>query len=213
MSRLIIYGDVHGCYNELKKLRKKIDPKKNSIEVCVGDIITKGEDSIKVLDYLIKHNIKSVLGNHEDRLLQHLNHKKSNKKNPISLNKNEQDIIDNLSSKHIKYLKKLPIYLKYKNIVILHGGILNNMNLKKLTKHNIKKILTLKHLNKKSLFWADKYNGNQGFIVYGHQRLEKIKKGKYSLGIDTGCVNGNKLTAAIFKNPSVKTYRIKSIKA
>jgi bis(5'-nucleosyl)-tetraphosphatase (symmetrical) len=36
MSKLIIYGDIHGCYDELVRLRQKINPKKNDVEVCVG---------------------------------------------------------------------------------------------------------------------------------------------------------------------------------
>ena len=104
MSRLIIYGDIHGCYDELKKLRKKIAPKKKSIEVCVGDIITKGKDSIKVLDYLIKHDIKSVLGNHEDRILKYIEYRKNKKiKDKIVLDKDEKNIVKSLTAKHIRY--------------------------------------------------------------------------------------------------------------
>ena len=80
MSDLIVYGDIHGCYYNFTSLRKKINPKKNDIEVCVGDIITKGEDSIKVLKYLQKSNIKSVLGNHEDKLVRYLEHENNKKK-------------------------------------------------------------------------------------------------------------------------------------
>ena len=76
IHRLIIYGDIHGCYDELISLRKKINPQDNDIEVCVGDIITKGKDSIKTLDFIIENNIKSVLGNHEDKIIRYLNHKK-----------------------------------------------------------------------------------------------------------------------------------------
>ena len=223
MSKLIIYGDIHGCYDELKKLRKKIAPKKRSIEVCVGDIITRGKDSIKVLDYLIKHGIKSVLGNHEDKILRYLEHEKSNKKNPISLDKDEQNIIENLTSKHIKYLKKLPVYLKYEDITILHGGLQNHMNLEKLSKRDKQKVLRLRYLdynrhflsygkeNKTSVFWADVYNGQQGFIVYGHQRNMEVNKNRYSIGIDTGCASGNKLSAAIFKKFKVDSLSIESV--
>jgi len=80
MANLIIYGDLHGCYNEFLFLRKKINPNENDIEVCVGDIITKGKESIKVLRYLQKHNIRSVLGNHEDKILRYLQHSLSLKK-------------------------------------------------------------------------------------------------------------------------------------
>ncbi len=85
MGRLIIYGDIHGCYEELVSLRKKIGITKDDTEVCVGDIVNKGKDSIKVLDLLIEKNIQSVLGNNEEKLLRYLEHEKSNKKNPIEI--------------------------------------------------------------------------------------------------------------------------------
>ena len=52
MDKLIIYGDIHGCYNEFISLRNKINPHQNDIEVCVGDIITKGAHSIETLRYI-----------------------------------------------------------------------------------------------------------------------------------------------------------------
>ncbi|WP_321470681.1 metallophosphoesterase [Halarcobacter sp.] len=210
MNKLIIYGDIHGCYEEFISLRNKINPKKNYIEVCVGDIITKGKDSIKTLDFIIEHNIKSVLGNHEDKIIRYLNHQNSNKKNPIKLDKDEQNIVNNLNDNHILYLKQLPLYLKFGNITVLHGGLQNGIKLENLSKRDKEKILRMRYLDEnynyltygkedeKSIFWADIYDGNEGFIVYGHQWFEDIKKNKYTLGIDTGCVYGNKLTAVVF---------------
>lgn len=223
MKRLIVYGDIHGCYNKFISLRKKINPNKNDIEICVGDIITKGKDSIKTIDYIIDNNIKSVLGNHEDKLLRYLEHQKSTKKNPIILDNDEQNIINNLTSKHIEYLKSLPIFLKYDDITILHGGIQNNINLDELSKRDKQKILRLRYLDKdenflalnkedeNSIFWADIYDGKNGFIVYGHQWFKEVKENKYSIGIDTGCVYGNKLSAISFKDSKSNSFKLYNI--
>ena len=212
MNRIIIYGDIHGCYDEFISLRKKINLQVNDIEVCVGDIITKGKDSIKTLDFIIEHNIKSVLGNHEDKIIRYLNHQNSNKRNPIQLDEDEQNIVDNLTSKHIEYLKQLPLYLQFENITILHGGLQNHMILNELSKRDKQKILRMRYLDQdenflalgkedeNSIFWADIYNGNNGFVVYGHNWSKEVKESKYAIGIDTGCVYGNKLTAIFFNN-------------
>lgn len=216
MNKLIIYGDIHGCYDEFISLRNQINPQKDDIEVCVGDIITKGKDSIKTLDFIIKNNIKSVLGNHEDKLVRYLNHQKSNKKNPIILDNDEQNIIDNLTEKHIKFLESLPLFLKFSNIIIVHGGLTNYINLDNLSKKDKQKILRLRYLDEnyeflaygqedeKSIFWTDIYDGKQGFIIYGHQWLKEIKKSKFAIGIDTGCLYGNKLSAIVF--PDINEY-------
>ncbi|MBT4764525.1 serine/threonine protein phosphatase, partial [bacterium] len=85
MGRVIIYGDIHGCYEEFVNLREKINPLRTDIEICVGDIITRGKDSIKTLRYIQKNNIKSVIGNHENKIIRYLKHEKSGVKNPIKL--------------------------------------------------------------------------------------------------------------------------------
>jgi len=210
MNKLIIYGDIHGCYNEFISLRKKVNPKKDDIEVCVGDIITKGRDSIKVIDYVIKNNIKSVLGNHEDKIIRYLNHENSNKKNPIQLDEDEENIVSRLKNEHISFLNNMPLYLKFGDITAVHGGIQNNMILDDLSKRDKQKILRMRYLDKdenflslnkedeSSIFWADIYTGNQGFVVYGHNWSKKVKENKHAIGIDTGCVYGNKLTAVVF---------------
>jgi len=221
MPNLVVYGDIHGCYKSLKSLRKEINPKKNDIEVCVGDIITKGKDSIKVLDYLIKKDIKSVLGNHEDKLLRYL--KNTKKKNPIILNVNEQEIVENLTKEHIDYLQNMPHFIKHKKITILHGGVLNHFNLDDLSKKEKQQVLCLRYIdsnshfisngkeNEKSVFWADKYDGNQGLIVYGHRRSKEIRVSPYAIGVDTGCVDGNKLSAVVFKKSKRANLKIYSV--
>ncbi|QOP45865.1 metallophosphoesterase [Sulfurimonas paralvinellae] len=225
MNQLIVYGDIHGCYDEFISLRKKINPDKSDIEVCVGDIITKGKNSVKLLKYIQEHNIKSVIGNHEDKLVRYLEHENFNIKNPISLDEDEKNIIENLDKQDIKFLKNLPLFFKYENITILHGGLQNYHNLNNLTKKENSKILRMRYLdtydnfitygkeNEDSIFWADTYDGNQGFIVYGHQWFDEVKHSKFALGIDTGCVYGNKLSAVIFDNYNIETFKIISVKA
>jgi len=222
---LIIYGDIHGCYDEFTSLRKRINPKKNDIEICVGDILTKGRDSIKVLKYIQEHNIESVLGNHEDKLVRYLEHENNKKNNPIVLDNDEQIIIENLDDKGIEYLKNMPLFLRFKDITVLHGGIQNHQDLNNLTKKEKSKILRMRYLdpednfitygkeNEDSTFWTDMYDGNQGFIVYGHQWFSEVKHNEFALGIDTGCVYGNKLSAVIFDNYNIENFKIISVKA
>ena len=167
MNRLIVYGDIHGCYNEFISLRKKINPQPNDIEVCVGDILTKGKHSLQTLDFIMNHNIKSVLGNHEEKLLRYLKHQKSLKKNPVKLTLDEENIIASLTKEHIKFLESMPLFLKFGAVLVLHGGLQNRMNLDNLTKRDKEKILRLRYIDQDehfiaydqkqedSIFWAD----------------------------------------------------------
>jgi hypothetical protein len=45
--------------------------------------------------------------------------------------------------------------------------------------------------------WSELWNGPP-FVVYGHTPRDEPARTKSSLGIDTGCVAGGKLTACIF---------------
>lgn len=223
MNKFIIYGDIHGCYDDFISLREKVNPQKNDIEVCVGDIITKGYASIKILRYIQENGIFSVLGNHEDKIIRYLKHRESSKKNPIILDNDELQIVDNLTPKDIEFLYSLPLFLRFGDITVLHGGLQNSMVLENLSNREHQKLLRLRYLDQDghfvaygeetedSIFWADIYDGNQGFVVYGHQRFDEPKINKYAIGIDTGCVYGNKLSAVVIDSINPEKYEVFSV--
>ena len=224
MGRVIIYGDIHGCYEEFVNLREKINPLRTDIEICVGDIITRGKDSIKTLRYIQKNNIKSVIGNHENKIIRYLKHEKSGVKNPIKLDEDEKNIVSNLNVGDIDFLNNMLLFMKFGGITILHAGLQNHFNLESLSKEEKSKVLRLRYITNDdkfipfgeedsgSIFWSKAYDGKQGFIVYGHQTFKEARIGKYSLGIDTGCVYGNKLSAAVFSDIDNRdSYSIYSI--
>ncbi len=224
-NRLIIYGDIHGCLDELILLRKSLDIKAGDVEASVGDFLSKGAQSLRTLRFIRFHKILSVLGNHEDKILRYLRHQEEVDKNPVVLNEDEKKIIENLNSNDINFLGGLPFFLKFGPITILHGGILNHQKLDSLSKKDKGKLLRLRFLDKNlkfitfrdekedSTFWADIYDGNEGFIVYGHQNFKEVRKSPYALGVDTGCVYDNKLTAVVFNNLEIDNYSIHSVPA
>lgn len=65
-ERMILVGDIHGELKNLKRLLRKLnfDSKRDHL-VILGDFISKGPDSIGVVELLDKYNAECVLGNHE----------------------------------------------------------------------------------------------------------------------------------------------------
>jgi diadenosine tetraphosphatase ApaH/serine/threonine PP2A family protein phosphatase len=50
-------------------------------------------------------------------------------------------------------------------------------------------------------FWADEYDGRFGHVFFGHEPFtgKEPKRFKHATGLDTGCVFGGSLTAAVFE--------------
>lgn len=67
MSRIII-SDVHGCYDTLMALIAKL-PKDVPITFA-GDLIDRGPDSAKVIDFVKNNGHDCVMGNHELMMIQ-----------------------------------------------------------------------------------------------------------------------------------------------
>lgn len=221
-SRLIVYGDIHGCLDKFKFLREKIGVRSDDIEVCAGDIVTKGKYSVETLKFIRKNNILTVLGNHEDKLVRYLGHQERSpqKKNPIKLDADEANIIKKISKEDISYLQKLPVFLQFGKFTIVHGGLQNYMDLQDLKKRDKAKILRMRYLDitdhfvaldkvdENSIFWGDVYDGKSGFVVFGHKRSKEVIEREHCLGLDTGCVYGGDLSAAVINDVKKIQYEI-----
>ena len=200
----VIYGDVHGCLEEWEELRKLIP--KNYFEISVGDILDKGPYPVEALRYARKNKIFTIMGNHEYK------HIRKYWGRNVQLDEDQQKVYPQLKQEDFEFIENMPFFLKLNHLTIVHAGItnwirLNNPPLNLMTLllflrdvDENGKFLPLNHNNPNARYWADVYDGHEGFIVYGHNPFKEVKKNKYSAGIDTACVYGNKLTALVIKN-------------
>ncbi|WMY97367.1 MAG: symmetrical bis(5'-nucleosyl)-tetraphosphatase [Arsenophonus sp.] len=130
---IYLIGDIHGCYDELQMLLKKVNFSKNKDTLWItGDLINRGPYSLKVLRYLkkIDKNVKIVLGNHDINLIQ-LYIKNDNSQ----FNKKTKEILQAPDIHEIiNWLKRKPILqIDHKNkIIMTHAGIPPKWNLKLL---------------------------------------------------------------------------------
>jgi hypothetical protein len=100
-GRDFLIGDLHGCFDELMKLLNhvKFDENKDRL-FSTGDLIDRGPKSYKALELLKKDWFFSVLGNHEDILLNKINQIKN-------------DDIQSFSVEEINYIKELTDLIPY----------------------------------------------------------------------------------------------------
>lgn len=68
---IYVVGDIHGCYDELMALLKKIKFGCSDTLIFVGDLVNRGPKSLEVLRFIksLKSRAKIVLGNHDFHLI------------------------------------------------------------------------------------------------------------------------------------------------
>jgi diadenosine tetraphosphatase ApaH/serine/threonine PP2A family protein phosphatase len=69
--------------------------------------------------------------------------------------------------------------------------------------------VSLGHETPQDLFWAESYDGRYGRIVFGHQPFPDDpapRRFPHAIGIDTGCVQGGRLSALVFKEDGMIAY-------
>ena len=61
-----LVGDVQGCYRSFKKLLKRIKYRSDRDSIWfLGDLVNRGNGSLEVLRWAVKHEASAVLGNHD----------------------------------------------------------------------------------------------------------------------------------------------------
>lgn len=77
-GRTIAIGDIHGCATALAAVLNEIAPAAEDVLIPLGDVIDRGPNSRQVIEQLLVLNqqcdLRPVLGNHEEMLLEVLEH-------------------------------------------------------------------------------------------------------------------------------------------
>jgi len=215
-KRIIVIGDVHGCPNELDRLLTRVRPRSGDRIVFLGDLINRGPDSHAVIQMARDLGASSLIGNHEARLLHY----------------HETGQTDNLRPHDHKTIKELTdddwvfligmrdrIHIRKLDTVLVHGGFHPWQGWQTQPRSLITIIQSLgadgrpqrRSDDPTAPSWADFWTGPP-YVIYGHTPRSEIYRKPASLGIDTACVMGGKLTACILPEreivqvPAAKTY-------
>jgi serine/threonine protein phosphatase 1 len=210
-GRLIAIGDIHGCAEEFEELLDRLEPGRRDRVILLGDLVNRGPDSRRVVQLARKHATAALLGNHELRLL---NYRKTD--DPSHLKGYDFDTLDQLNSKAWAYLEKMPLtYADRKHgVVFVHGGFLPGRPWRRQPARIVTRIQVIGRdgePRKRSEapgypHWSEKWRGRP-FVVYGHTPRVEVSETKWTLGIDTACVLGGKLTAVVFPGREIVQVR------
>lgn len=188
-------GDIHGEIIKLTKLINnilKIDLSPKFI--FIGDYINKGNNSKKVLDYLItlskKYECIFLWGNHEymwfnflnDEMVHDYLKKYGGNTTQQSFNTNNfPQTYKILMENYYDFFDSLQKYCIYENYLITHSGISKENLLIDLNDIPLKEFLFNRYD-----FLSSKYSYKNYTFIFGHTGFYYPYVDKHKIGIDTG---------------------------
>jgi serine/threonine protein phosphatase 1 len=213
-NRIFAIGDIHGCHKKLETLfdRLPIDPERDFL-IFMGDYINRGPKSREVISYLldVRRNMPNtvfLLGNHEYELLEYA--RTGDPENlrilrPMgveetlrSYGESSMRSLRDLSfmpDAHKDFLYKLQPYFRLDHYLFVHAGIVPGESPENCP---LDRLLTVREV-----FLKDT-EPLGATIVFGHTPFETPFVAPDKIGIDTGAVYGNLLTAV--ELPSMRFY-------
>lgn len=215
-----IIGDIHGCYDELEELLKKLGyeiTKENSqIDVIhsenrklvfLGDLVDRGPKVPEVLRLVMtlveKGKAICVPGNHDIKLMRFL--KGENPKISHGL----QESIDQLANETPEFKEKVKTFLDGlishyvlddAKLVVAHAGM--KLEMQGRASGQVREFALFGETTGETdefglpvrYNWASEYRGKSK-VVYGHTPVPKPEWFNNTINIDTGCVFGGQLSA------------------
>jgi bis(5'-nucleosyl)-tetraphosphatase (symmetrical) len=208
--RLIVIGDIHGCFVELSQLLEEIDPGERDVVVSVGDMTRKGPDPVRCLELWQQRGYLAVRGNNEEKMLQLA---KKPRVRRLTLGREDRTVL--ARGDLLEYIASWPLAIDVSaaNIAVVHGGVYPGMSItEKALGRAADDVTRLRWIRRSNgdwrsvgktqekasdVLWAEVWDGPRT-IVYGHTPLREPRIDPHAIGLDTGCVYGGWLTAAIY---------------
>lgn len=222
--RTFVIGDIHGCVDELSSLMRFLEEDQGLTEgealIFVGDYIDRGPASKEVIDFLIEFEQRTpsdvffLKGNHEEMFLDWLAGTQSEsgvsylhnggqeclESYGLSSEASPTEVCAQLPKKHRTFFEKLERYIVSEKHIFVHAGL--------------NPLRPLSHQFDEDIFWIrsafiENIHSFQKTIVFGHTPFDEVKFHlPYKIGIDTGLVYGNTLTALEIAGGDI--YQIRS---
>ncbi|AFM23299.1 metallophosphoesterase family protein [Desulfomonile tiedjei] len=214
MSRKIFaVGDIHGCYDKLTAMMKILpwSRENGDLLLFIGDYIDRGPRSRDVVEYLVQLRKKGgefvfLKGNHEKMLLDYYIQQKDQML--YVANGGAETIASYveggigrkafvLPEEHLDFFLSLGLYYQTEDYIFVHAGLRDNIKIAEQSEEDLLWI--------REEFIYSAYDWNKR-VIFGHTALETPFVTPSKIGIDTGAVYGNKLTAV--ELPRMKFYQV-----
>lgn len=184
MTTLFV-GDVHGCSEELRELLDQVGPHR---VVLLGDLFTKGPDPLGVWRLIEEIAPECVLGNHDASVLSRWGEWAGR----------------GLPEAARDWLLDLPMWITGPGWIAVHAGLHPVLGIAGTSRSQA---MVLRRWpddqSTKSPFWWELYQGSSK-VIYGHDAARGlVDRRPRTLGLDTGCVYGGRLTGYLLESDRV----------
>jgi hypothetical protein len=216
LSRTVVVGDIHGCYEELLALVERVGLGESDRLISVGDLVTKGKQSREVLDLFMRDpRFTSVIGNHDRALLEYWKGTRRKKDLKSSQKRCAKELEDG-RERYAEFFASLPPYLDLGTHVVVHAGLRPGSRLEWQSLDDLTALRTLglDRESREGTPWYEVYEGDR-IALFGHWPAPAPRRGPRAIGLDTGCVYGHQLTAYVVETddfhsvPALRSYERK----
>lgn len=203
MIRRLVVGDVHGCYAELMDLLDLAGLGPGDELVSVGDLVDRGPDTARVLDFFRGNPWASaVLGNHERA------HRRAIKRRAEPVDFCQRAAREQFGPRFEDYAAALawtatlPAYRELPEVLVVHGLWEPGLPIERQSDRVLagtawgEAHVAARHPGP----WYEHYEGPKPLIVghrdYGGEGRPLVFRDRV-FGIDTGCCYGRRLTGLL----------------
>jgi diadenosine tetraphosphatase ApaH/serine/threonine PP2A family protein phosphatase len=203
MKRHIVIGDIHGCFDELRDLLDRVAPSPDDVVISAGDVVRKGPAPERCLDLWRERGWLAILGNQEKKLLDLV------RSGRVA---DDQDRRVAARAELLEFIRGWPLYADFEQegFGVVHGGLLPGTPIEAQGET----VLTLRSIRRKNggwvavpkgeekpgdRFWTEVWDGPRT-ILYGHTPRQEVRRDRKAIGLDTSCVYGGALTAAVLRD-------------
>lgn len=175
---IYIVGDPHGCRAAVERLCEQLGVTESDLLVFVGDLVRKGPDTKGVVDLVRSaRNMVTVRGNNEEKLLR------------------GSKTVPTLTDDDLDWIADRPLVISLPETLVTHAGIDPRKNRADHTVDDLQNVRSMvPDASYEPPFWFDRYEGPER-VFFGHTVLAEPIVRDHAVGLDTGCVYGNQLTA------------------
>jgi bis(5'-nucleosyl)-tetraphosphatase (symmetrical) len=207
--RTIFVGDLHGCAAEFAEILEQVNFAKGRDRLLLtGDAFSRGPDPLEVWQLIRETSAAMVLGNHDARLLRQLADLAGGGR-PAVEKPDQRFTLEKLcpvAGKLLAWLEQVPLFIQEKRFLLVHAGIHPEKGLAGTSRDQFLSIRTWPpREGTQGPRWHEYYEPVHELLVFGHDApgglvIKKRARGRpYLLGLDTGCVYGNLLSAYVLE--------------